>query len=166
MNKVLIAAAIAVGLAGCQQSTPPSATVATSAVAPTVVALPAPASRAPVKFEVRDFKLDAESESYGVTTKGRGTLVTRDPSMAKGAYMVWISAKQAHKSDEPTHDMILMTDGIGTVSTFDYASKSDRASKDVKYYDWSVIGYVKLDKGVMVKPEQDMPAPTTGVGTP
>lgn len=159
MKKAFFAVALAASVAGCQQFTPPAATAVASAAVPATAA-----QTAPVKFEVRDFHLDSESASYGVTTKGRGTLVTRDPSMTKGAYMVWLSAKQAHKSDEPTQNMILMTDGIGTITTYDFASKSDTA-KEVKYYDWSVIGYVKLDRGVMAKPGQDAPAPTASEGT-
>jgi len=126
-------------LVGCQQSA--------SSVPPAKTVEQAQAT-APAKFEIRDFSIDEQRQSYGgVVYKGRGTLVTRDVAVSKGNYMVWITVKQAHKNDDVWKSLVLLHDGIGTIETHDYQAKDD--VKSVKYYDWKILGYAALSTGVI-----------------
>ena len=105
MSQTLVFAVLIIALAGCQQSS--SSDGATSRQTATPVApVPTPgATQTPVRFEVRDFKLDEQKELYGTTTKGRRTLVTKDDALKKGSYMVWLSVKEAQKNDERTKQL-------------------------------------------------------------
>ncbi len=95
MKKTLILAMTVAALAGCQQSSS-SGGAATQSTAQSATPVASTATtQTPVKFEVRDFKLDERKESYGLTTKGRGTLITKDDALKKGSYMVWLSVKLA-----------------------------------------------------------------------
>lgn len=104
----------------------------------------------PAAFEVRDFSLDRQSQPYGgVQYRGRGTLVTHDPRLAKGNFVVWVSAKQQQKSGEPWRTLVLLQDGLGTIQTFDYQTKDEEKKETVRYFDWEVLGYVPLMPGTL-----------------
>ena len=74
----------------------------------------------PAHFELRDFILDEQRGTYAIDYKGRGTLVAKEPSMNKGAYIVWLSASREHQGGERWKTIVIVKDGIGTVSTFDF----------------------------------------------
>ena len=111
----------------------------------------------PVEFELRDFRLDKDTSGVGGSYKGRGTLVSRDPRLASGRYLVFLEAKQAHEGDEPYRAQVLLEDGIGTVETFAYMT-SDEKDKVVKYHDWKILGYVAMLPGRIANPSE-APAP-------
>lgn len=145
MKKTLILAVLVAALAGCQQSSSSGGETATPVA-------PVPASGAAqnlVRFEIRDFKLDEQKKSYGTEINGRGTLVTKDDALKKGNYVVWLSVKQAHKNDERAKYLIVLRDGIGTIETFDILNREDGEKKKIKYFDWEIIGFVKLQEGVI-----------------
>lgn len=146
MRAAIMTLAILASLSGCQQNAAP--TTAASAPATASAAASAPTS---AKFQIRDFKLDEQKQSYGgVIYKGRGTLVSKDVSISKGTYMVWLTVKQAHKNDEQWKTVVVMHDGIGTVETSDYLSKDDAdKGKAVKYADWKILGYTALSAGTI-----------------
>ena len=147
MKSTLILTMVIAVLAGCQQSSSDATTQ--SKVQPSAPAASPSTREIPVRFEVRDFKLDEQKESYGTTTNGRGTLVTKDDALKKGSYMVWLSVKLAQKNDETQKQLVLLRDGIGTIETFEYISSEDRDKKKVMYFDWKIIGFVKLQDGVI-----------------
>jgi hypothetical protein len=67
--------------------------------------------------------------------------------------MVWYSAKEAQNNDERKKHLIVLRDGIGTIETYDFLSREDREKKKVKYFDWEIIGFVKLQEGVIMLDE-------------
>ncbi|SEO43809.1 hypothetical protein SAMN05428959_10817 [Duganella sp. CF517] len=142
MRQIIALSLLLAALVGCQQSSSsPPAAKATDAAAASNTATP-------TKFEIRDFSLDEQKQSYGgIIYKGRGTLVTKDVVVNKGNYMVWVTAKQAHKNDDVWKGLVLMHDGIGTIETSDYQSKDE--IKQAKYYDWKILGYAALSSGVI-----------------
>jgi len=145
------------GVAACSQYAPsapaqPSSTTSAShtpaSQVPSTNVAAAPTQ--PAAFEIRDFSLDRQSQSYGsVEYRGRGTLVTRDPRLAKGNFVVWVSAKQQQKSGEAWRTLVLMQDGLGTIQTFDYQTKDEEKKDTVRYYDWKILGYVPLMPGML-----------------
>lgn len=145
MRAITVTILALVSLAGCQQNAAPTAAANTPAASATVLT---PTS---AKFQIRDFKLDEQKQSYGgVIYKGRGTLVSKDASISKGTYMVWLTVKQTHKNDEQWKTVVVMHDGIGTVETSDYLSKDDAdKGKAVKYADWKILGFTALSAGTI-----------------
>ncbi len=150
MKSKLILTIVVAALAGCQPSSSPSGEATPSTATP--VSAPG-TTQTQVKFEVRDFKLAEKIETYGITAKGRGTLVTKDDSLKKGSYMVWLSVKWTQGNDEPEEKSVILRDGIGTIETYAFIPSEDRAKKKVKYFDWKVLGFVKLQEGVIVLDE-------------
>ena len=47
-----------------------------------------PQAESPARFEVRDFKTDTIKEEGSVLVKGRGTLMTKDPRLAQGNFII------------------------------------------------------------------------------
>ena len=85
--------------------------------------------------------------------KGRGTLVAMDDAERRGTLVVWLSAKRAHDNDEqhqPLIKPIILRDGIGTFDTFDIVNSETREKKQVRYYDWQITGFVRLQEGAVV----------------
>lgn len=149
MKSTLILMIAVAALAGCQQSSSSGGTATQSKVSSDLsVATPA-VKQTPAKFEVLDFKLDEQKESYGTKINGRGTLIAKDDTLKKGSYMVWLSSKMSQKNDERMKQLVLMRDGIGTIETFDFLNSEDSERKKVKYFDWEVIGFVKLQEGII-----------------
>lgn len=145
----LLAVALFVG--GCQPSSqpePPASPIAAASSA----AVPTPRPTLP-RFEVRDFRLDEDKEKNGSMFKGRGTLVAMDDAERRGTLVVWLSAKRGHDNDE-THQLlfkpIILRDGIGTFDTFDIVASETREKKQVRYYDWQITGFVRLQEGAIV----------------
>jgi hypothetical protein len=149
MQKKFLLLLVTVSLAACQQQgSAPSETASTKHQAQNDKE---GSVAGPVKFELRDFQLDEQKQSYGgAMYKGRGTLVIKDPSVARGNYMVWLTVKQAHKNDEPAKILVLVHDGIGTVETHDYLTKDELEKTKVKYVNWEVLGYVPMSAGTIV----------------
>ncbi|MES2405241.1 MAG: hypothetical protein V4567_13025 [Pseudomonadota bacterium] len=166
MKKVAALLMLAAGVAACSQYAPsapaqPSSTASAghtlaSQVPSTSVAT---APTQPVAFEIRDFSLDRQSQPYGgVQYRGRGTFATRDPRLAKGNFVVWVSAKQQQKSGEPWRALVLLQDGLGTIQTFDYQTKDEEKKETVRYYDWKILGYVPLMPGTLsISPDGSAP---------
>ena len=152
MQKALILTGIIVGLAGCQQPSSSTNAQAKPADAP-IISPTTMATQGPVKFEVRDFKLNERKESYGTAIHGQGILISKDEGLKKGNFMVWLSVKQAHKNDERWKTLIVLRDGIGTIESHDFLSREDREKNKVKYFDWEIIGFVKLQEGVISSDE-------------
>ena len=73
-------------------------------------------------FEIRDFKLDETKLGYGVTYKGRGTLIAKSGPAATGSHMVFLTAVSSRESSERTDIMVRIVDGIGTIETLDFLS--------------------------------------------
>lgn len=146
MRAIILTLASLASLAGCQQNATPTTATSTPAAASSTVS-----AHAPAKFQIRDFKLDEQKQSYGgVIYKGRGTLVSKDAALSKGTYMVWLTVKQAHKNEEQWKTVVVMHDGIGTVETSDYLSKDDAdKGKAVKYVEWKILGYTALSAGTI-----------------
>lgn len=108
-------------------------------------------NESPPQFELRDFRLDKEDSSVGPSYKGRGTIVTKDPRLASGKFFVFLSARQAHDNDEEARFEVLLTEGIGTVVSYDFLREADK-DKAVKYHSWEVLGYIPLLPGQMADP--------------
>jgi hypothetical protein len=146
MRAITITLASLVLLGGCQQNSAPTTTT-NSPVTPSAATV----ANAPATFQIRDFKLDEQKQSYGgVIYKGRGTLVSKDVRLTKGSYIVWLTVKQAHKNEEQWKTMVLMHDGIGTLETSDYLAKDDAdKGRTVKYLDWKILGYTALSAGTI-----------------
>jgi hypothetical protein len=152
MKTLVLALCVVFTTAGCNQPPAQQAAAAASDRQSTSTS-----ADSPVQFELRDFRLDKESSDVGPSYKGRGTIVTKDPRLASGSYFLFLSAKQAHNNDEEQKIQVLLTDGIGTVETFDFFPSADK-DKVVKYYEWRVIGYVPLLQGRMNNPADTKPA--------
>lgn len=104
----------------------------------------------PAKFEIRDFAVDIRKSDSYETWKGRGTIVAKEPSMSKGAYMVWLSVKKGHANDEIEQTMELVTDGFGTITKSGYLAGDDAKKRSVRYFDWKVLGYAPLLEGQLI----------------
>lgn len=131
----LIAVIATLGLVGCKPTSP----------------APLASEASVARFEIRDFKLDPKTSEYGsLSVDGRGTLVALDDSLRKGTFLVWLTVKRAHKSDEPVDVVLLLRDGLATIETSDYVAKEDKDKVKVKYIDWKVAGYVPFREGVLV----------------
>lgn len=157
--KTIFTAIVVVIFAGCQPTAPKNEVTAQPSV-PLGAPIPTPkAAQANVKFEVRDFKLEEQNDSPAsklfktVTTKGRGILVAKDDALKTGNFMIWLAVKQAHKDDEKIKFFVLLTGGIGTFETFDIESREDMEKKKIKYFDWEIVGFVKLQDGVIATNE-------------
>lgn len=146
-STLILTMAVAV-LAGCQQSSSSGGAATQSTAQPVAPVASSSATQTLPKFEVRDFKLDEKRTSGEITEfNGRGTLVAKDDALKRGNYMVWLSVKQTLDNDEITETQsVLLRDGIGTIETFAYARK-------VKYFDWKILGFIKLQEGVVVVDE-------------
>jgi hypothetical protein len=105
-----------------------------------------PRSSVPAKFEIRDFKLDEHKESYGVSVKGRGTLVSADETTKHGTYWVFLSARSGRKNDKDGRIAVILRDGIGTIETFDIPDSGE----SIQYSGWAVIGYFRFENGTIV----------------
>ncbi len=170
MKRIVALLIMTAGVAACSQYAPsapahPSNAAAvetpTAAVSPAQQPSVAPAPAQPAAFEIRDFSLDRQSQSFGgVEYRGRGTLVTRDARLAKGNFVVWVSAKQQQKAGEEWRTLVLLQDGLGTIQTFDYQTKEDEKKETVRYYDWKILGYVPLMPGTLSS-SPDGSAPST-----
>ena len=152
MKKAALVLVAVFALAACEKQAGSSAAQSSSSAS-----APTAPENTPVEFEVRDFSLDHEKGEYSTTYKGRGTLVTKDPRLASGNYMVWISVKQSHQNDEPWRAQIFLKDGLGTIETYDYRSNSDK-EKEVRYHAWEVLGYIPLEKAAMRAVQEPKPA--------
>lgn len=142
MKYRLILVVLVLIFAGCQQSS--------SNTSKTADSISVSKAQNLVRFEVRDFKLDEEKNSYGGRSiKGRGTLVAKDDAIKKGNYAVWLSYKEAHNNDEQRKQVVVIRDGIGTIETYDYISSSEKEKTKIKYADWKIIGFVKLQEGII-----------------
>lgn len=114
-------------------------------------------SSAPARFEIRDFRLEEVTSEYGsLNVSGRGTLVALDESMKKGNYLVWFTGKRSRKDEDTVTAALIMKDGLATIETSDYVTKEDRDKIKVRYSDWKMIGYVKMQEAILV---QDATAP-------
>lgn len=142
----IITGILILALFGCQKQTSSGDDSKTTSVPPV-----APTQTTPVKFEVRDFKLDTQNDSTSTTYKGRGTLYSKDDPVRSGNYMAWLQAKQSHKNDELWSTLVDIHDGIGTFETFDSVRGKQRQDKsEVKYAEWNVAGYIRLTNAQLV----------------
>ena len=148
MGKTLCIVVLALfGTSACQQAVP------NSGVAPGSIAAQRDNSSGPVAFEIRDFSLDKNSESYGgVSYQGRGTLVTRDARLANGTFIVLITAKQEHENNEELTTQVLVKDGLGTVRVGTYQTDDEEKVENVRYYDWGILGFTQLHPGTIQSP--------------
>lgn len=147
--KKLFILLIAVGLVGCQPRA--SSTSETTSSSPQLPSEKNSSVVSQAKFELRDFQLDEQKQSYGgALYKGRGTLVAKDPVVSRGNYLVWLTVRQTHKNDELGRFAVFLHDGIGTVETHDYITKDDLERTKVKYVDWQVLGYMPMSPGIIV----------------
>ena len=120
---------------------------------------PATSSVSPARFEIRDFKLTEVTTEYGgLNVNGRGTLVALDDSMKKGNYLVWFTAERSRKEDSTVDAALILKDGLATIETNDFVSKDDREKVNVRYSDWKMTAYVKMEAAVFI-PEVAASAP-------
>ncbi len=135
MRRRLVTAIAAATLAGCQPQ-------ANTTLSPT----------APARFEIRDFKLNEQTNEYGsLNVSGRGTLVALDESLKKGNFLVWLTTKKAHRPDEDINAVLILRDGLATIETSDYVSKEDKGRVNVRYTDWKITGYIPFQEAVLVQ---------------
>lgn len=95
------------------------------------------------EFELRDFSVDRVSQ------KGRGTLVAKDEMLKVGTYLVYLSAKQVHRDNQHWTTTVILRDGYATVETSDRVLAGFESL--VNYTDWEIIGFVKLEPGVILR---------------
>jgi hypothetical protein len=113
----------------------------------------------PARYEIRDFKLSERTTEYGsLEVSGRGTLVALDESMKKGNYLVWFTAKRQREEEDSVTAALILRDGLATIETSDFVSKDNKEKFKVRYSDWKMTGYVKMQEAVFVS-EQSASAP-------
>jgi len=80
-----------------------------------------------------------------VSYHGKGTLVVRTADLKEGDLVVRLRYRNKHRQGEEwTEQEVLMKDGFGTVSTFEYygVDESNRAQRPA--YEFAVRGYSRL----------------------
>lgn len=106
----------------------------------------------PARFEIRDFKLSETTTAYGsLSVAGRGTLIALDDSAKKGNYLVWFTAKRSRGEEETVSGSVILRDGLATVETNDFIAKDDKDKFKVRYSDWKMIGFIKLQEAVFIQ---------------
>lgn len=114
----------------------------------------------PPVFEVREFKMEREDSSSGWNYKGRGTLMTRAGSLQTGHALVFLNArKKSAKGKDSGPVMVFMSDGVGTLETYDFFSKRVRiggstigdyeSDPGAPEYEWEMLGYARLQSGTL-----------------
>lgn len=156
MRKIATVVFAALSVSACQmpQSGGSQASAAPATQGTAKIAQVAKEPDRPAAFQVRDFTLSEDKSQYGtVTVQGRGTLVTRDPRVENGNYVVWLTAKREQSNGNPWTTQVLVRDGVGTFTTFDLPDKNEK----VKYSDWQVIGFVPLQRGEIERASDALP---------
>ena len=118
-----------------------------------------PAAAAPPVFEVRDFKFDQTSEGGIVLIRGRGTLVTRDPRLLSGIFMVWVSVKKEHRNDREQRYAVVLRDGVGNIETSDRLEEFAALTVTTQFKDWKIIGFTQLEPATLAVPSQPASSP-------
>ncbi len=132
-------------ITACQPTTQPES--------PSSTASSPQATAGPALFEIRDFDVDKEDASYGgASYTGRGTLVTKDPRLVTGSYLVFLSFKEEHENDGEAKTQVLLKDGIGPLQVGTYQTTEEEKKEKVRYYDWKIIGYTELHPGTFKAP--------------
>jgi hypothetical protein len=116
----------------------------------------------PAILEVRDFTISKERDNSHTTYNGRGTILSRDPQLSTGYAELWMTVKEDYAGGEVQKRVVLLKDGIGTVTT--YESIRNEKEVTVKYSDWTAIGYAPLIPADIVKEGQ--PATSNGKNVP
>ena len=144
-HRLLLACLPAILLVGCQPQAPSPTPPTPQASAPAS----SPAVAKPARFEVRDFKLEEDSKTYGTSVKGRGTLLALDDELKKGNFLVWLTMKAEHR-DAERFLVLILHDGLATIETNDFLSESEKDKVKVRYTDWKITGYVRFQDAVVV----------------
>lgn len=104
----------------------------------------------PPSFEIQDFVIKTEDKQYTTSWEGRGTLLTKDPRLQKGDFIVYLVLLDKANGTGPWEYSCHLKNGIAPLETSDFKGKeADDAGKRKPDYEWRLTGYVPLQPGTL-----------------
>lgn len=114
------------------------------------------------RFQMRDFSLKGvPSYNSGTDVKGEGTLVALDDKMKQGLYLVKMKMQRTNTEDPNEGSIVMVRDGIGSITTYVHQQKDEAAQGKVRYENWSIVGYTYLSKGRLVQRGESLSSSTS-----
>jgi hypothetical protein len=109
-----------------------------------------PAPSPALRFELRDFKLTTETDDYSTTYRGRGTVVTTDPTYRdlSGLLILRRKATVPNRPTEENRITVVIDKGVGIVET--YASQPKKETTGPPLYEWTAVGWTELEEAELI----------------
>jgi hypothetical protein len=116
---------------------------------------PSQSSPAAVEVEIRDFRLERSEETYGTDFKGRGTVLTKDPSLQDSNIMLVLKEHKVPNTDSSGDFFrtIYLERGVGTIETSDWVKKEVNNPR-LPQYSWTLVGWIELKNASLSVQEQ------------
>jgi hypothetical protein len=101
-----------------------------------------------VEFEIRDFRVERSEDTYGTNFKGRGAVLTKDPSLQDSSIMLVLKEHKTPNTDSSgdSFKTIYLERGVGTIETSSWVKKEIKNPK-LPQYTWTLVGWLELNKG-------------------